>query len=88
MLGHVGDGGGVTSGAMFGENIVPFHAVRAVTVAKRREYMSPLWNSKLAHAFTRPKRSKVAAFGQAVRSRSDQSLIGTCPIHANEAMSS
>ena len=37
MLGHVGEGGG-TSGAMFGGNIGPFHAVRAVTVAKRREY--------------------------------------------------
>ena len=29
MLGHVGEGGG-TSGAMFGGNIGPFHAVRAV----------------------------------------------------------
>ena len=34
----LGSGGGVTSGAMFGGNIGPFHAVRAVTVAKRREY--------------------------------------------------
>ena len=33
----LGSGGGVTSGAMFGGNIVPFHAARAVTVAKRRE---------------------------------------------------
>ena len=31
--------GGRTSGAMFGGNIGPFHAVRAVTVAKRREYL-------------------------------------------------
>ena len=44
MLGHVGEGGG-TSGAMFGGNIGPFHAVRAVTVAKRREYLlQDLWN--------------------------------------------
>ena len=60
MLGHVGEGG-VTSGAMFGGNIGPFHAVRAVTVAKRREYTLLLkkWEKITSAGFARHAESQL-----------------------------